>query len=200
MKKKIPFSLEYKDKIESGEVEVVTRDDHPVRIICWDADTDWSICALIKDHNPKSTYGFPQLFDNEGKCIREKSKDLFLLVEEELTEFQALLQAFANMLFENYTDEDHIIISSTLESWEKKFLEYAEDALEKKFRTQSFQQGYEQALGDSQEAMLKSMPMWKKQSYDPYSTWLSMRPNDYILFHKGYYISLSELEKLPKEE
>ena len=88
MKKKIPFDVGYREKVESGEVSVVTRDDHPVRIICWDADSDWSICALIKDYNPKSTYGYPQMFDKEGKCIERKDNDLFLLVECELTEFE----------------------------------------------------------------------------------------------------------------
>ena len=91
MKKKIPFDISYREKIESGEVSVVTRDDRLVRIICWDTGMEWSICALIKDHDPKSTYGFPQLFDKEGKCIAEDGKDLFLLVEDELTEFEERL-------------------------------------------------------------------------------------------------------------
>lgn len=83
MKKKIPFDISYREKIESGEVKVVTRDDHPIRIICWDAGPDWPICGLIKDYNPESTYVHPTLFDNEGKCIDKTSKDLFIIVESD---------------------------------------------------------------------------------------------------------------------
>lgn len=150
MKKKIPFSLEYKDKIENGEVEVVTRDDRHVDILKWDAKNEkYPIIGSImteKEGEVTASWEISGRYNISTPFI--STSDLFLLVEEELTEFQALLQEFANMLFENYTDENHIITSSALESWEKKFLEYAEDSLEKKFRIQSFQQGYEQAKSE----------------------------------------------------
>ena len=47
MKKKIPFSLDYKEKIESGEVSVVTRAGSPARIISWNADDEKPIIAFV---------------------------------------------------------------------------------------------------------------------------------------------------------
>ena len=198
MKKKIPFSLEYKDRIESGEVEVVTRDDRHVDILKWDAKGKYPIITLITfEDGPQS----PGTADEQGATLicSESMFDLFLLVEEEHTEFQALLQEFANMLFENYTDEDHTIFSSTLESWEKKFLEYAENQLEKKFRAECFMAG----CARGKEEALKDMPKWKRATEDLQIgcfVWDEQRRIHLYMtgVRKGeLYISMADILRLP---
>lgn len=80
--KKIAFDIKYRPQIESGEYKVETKNGHPVRIICWDTGMEWHICALVKDRNPKSTYGFPNLFDEKGKCINSRNSDLVIITND----------------------------------------------------------------------------------------------------------------------
>ena len=60
---KIPFDIRYRQKIESGEYKVVTREnDATARIICWDADRDgysplFPIIALIEGYPHQYTIG-----------------------------------------------------------------------------------------------------------------------------------------------
>lgn len=86
---KMKFDIQYRPRIESGKYGVETADGHPVRIICWDAMPDWPVCAMIKDYSPASTYGYPQLFDEDGKSINSRAKDLVIVIPDpELTEFE----------------------------------------------------------------------------------------------------------------
>ena len=95
MKKKIPFDIKYRPQIESGKVQVVTRDDRPVRIICWDAKRKpYSMVALVDngdgdiENETIATYtqnGFYQLNESHTEF------DLLLLVDDGLTDFQSLL-------------------------------------------------------------------------------------------------------------
>lgn len=88
MKKK--FDIKYRPQIESGEYKVVTRDDHPVRICCWDEEEDYPIVALVKDYNEKSDYCYPMMCDKSGvSATKGNEKELFVLTPEpELTEFE----------------------------------------------------------------------------------------------------------------
>ena len=45
--KKVPFGIEYKQPIEEGECQVVTREGNMARIICWDAKGECPIIALV---------------------------------------------------------------------------------------------------------------------------------------------------------
>lgn len=57
---KVLFDVEMAKKITNGEVEgkVVTRDDRNARIICWDAEGDQPIIALIKYYDKEYPYSF----------------------------------------------------------------------------------------------------------------------------------------------
>ena len=90
------FDVSYRPQIESGEYKVVTADEHPVRICCWDAEEDWPIVALVKDHNPKSDYCYPMMCDNAGvSATRGMAKQLFVITPEpELTPFQERLAEY----------------------------------------------------------------------------------------------------------
>lgn len=87
---KIQFDVKYRPQIESGEYKVVTRDNDPVRIICWDANTKQPIVGLVYDSDgERETIG--TFFDN-GCWKLEKGDsifDLFIITPEpELTEFE----------------------------------------------------------------------------------------------------------------
>ena len=57
---KVPFEVELAKEISNGtkEGKVVTRDDGNARIICWDAEGDQPIIALIKYHDKEYPHSF----------------------------------------------------------------------------------------------------------------------------------------------
>lgn len=85
---KIQFDIKYRPQIESGEYKVVTRNNAPVRIICWDAHAEQPIVGLVYDGN--ETVG---MFCDNGRFWQLKDStsllDLFIITPEpELTEFE----------------------------------------------------------------------------------------------------------------
>jgi len=52
MKARIPFDISYRDKVESGEVEVTTYDGRRVKILQWDINSDKPIVAVIQRDIP----------------------------------------------------------------------------------------------------------------------------------------------------
>lgn len=97
---KIPFDINYRPQIERGEFKVVTADDHPVRICCWDAEEDWPIVALVKDYNDKSDYCYPMMCDSAGvSATKGKDKQLFIVTPDpELTEFEEAYLRIVHLL------------------------------------------------------------------------------------------------------
>jgi hypothetical protein len=85
MKKKIPFDISYREKIESGEASVVTRDGRPVKILLWDAASVWPIVARIDDRT------FVKQYKENGLRAEEDEDDLFILVDDPLSEFEERL-------------------------------------------------------------------------------------------------------------
>ena len=96
--KKIPFNISYRNKIESGKVQVVTRNDKPVRIVCWNAKGDNPIIGLVTE---KSGNELCYSFDINGISCEELISDsdaLFILTEEshKLTDFEETLKGIVN--------------------------------------------------------------------------------------------------------
>lgn len=90
---KIPFSIDYRPQIESGEYKVVTGDDRPVRIISWDKKTyggRTDIVALVPTSQGDTET--VQLYSPDGTLIsyssNEKFKLFIIIPEPELTEFE----------------------------------------------------------------------------------------------------------------
>ena len=88
---KIPFDIKFRPQIESGEYKVVTRDNTPVRIICWDANCPQQIVGLVHDND--TMCDTVELFCDNGRYWRLEGRhsdfDLFVLtLEPELTEFE----------------------------------------------------------------------------------------------------------------
>ena len=82
---KVPFEVNLAKEISNGtkEGKVVTRDDGNARIICWDAEGDQPIIALIKYHDkeyPHSFYQNGSLHDGDSL-----NGDLMLEIPEHMT-------------------------------------------------------------------------------------------------------------------
>lgn len=206
MKKKIPFSLEYKDKIESGEVEVVTRDDRPVRVICWDVNKkNLPILALVQEGDHER-HLYCAVNGYTSRTEEDSNTDLFILVENELTGFEKALNSCVVNIQNSYGVERE----KNIRYYANILLKLAEKQLEKKFRIELFQQGYDQALGEAQDAMLESVPKWKHLAKGD-----SLHSKEHMYLRRGSrgshkivaivmgecdYIDIKELDKLPKEE
>lgn len=52
--RKIPFDIKYRPEIESGKYRLETQDGHPIRVICWDKDKNytWAVSSWDEDNNP----------------------------------------------------------------------------------------------------------------------------------------------------
>lgn len=75
---KIPFDIKFRPQIESRKYKVVTRDDKPARIICWDAKGDLPIVALVEQKHCEIV-------------VKSRINDSFLFIitpNDELTEFE----------------------------------------------------------------------------------------------------------------
>lgn len=213
---KIPFDIKYRPQIESGEYKVETVDGRTVRIICWDRIAtepydNCNIVALVTGPKSKteSTYYYYQdghlwnKTNDEGDSLL----DLYIVTPEpELTEFE---KAVKNMMspYVKMPDEIHKEkAAKLLELARIQFLEeqYTSDPR----KTDLYKLGKEEAL--------KDLPKWKKADRDwdagtidfavfhkndggDHEDWLSVEVTNRL--YKGeYYIELSDLEKLPKED
>lgn len=115
---RIPFDIKYRDKIESGEYKVETRDGKPVRIICWDMDSYNHIVALVANYpnynGSLSEHIFSYGMDGRYSATAENAEDLFIVTPEpEMSEFEngmlRYLQDAANK------KDDSEIVESTKE-------------------------------------------------------------------------------------
>lgn len=78
----VPFDLKYKDKIESGEYLVATREGNPVRIVCWDKlDPDYPIIGLQRIRN----FEFLENYNKDGRVdlLIDNDSDLMVLIDNE---------------------------------------------------------------------------------------------------------------------
>lgn len=89
---RIPFDIKYRPQIESGEYEVIylsynTKEESPVRIICWDCDNEYFIVALIIN---SAGHERVAVFQEEGIDNNHPHQGTLLIVtpEEELSEFE----------------------------------------------------------------------------------------------------------------
>ena len=191
--KKIPFNISYRDKIESGKVQVVTRNDKPVRIVCWNAKGNNPIIGLVTE---KSGNELCYSFDINGISCEDLVSDpdfLFILIEEshELTEFEETLKGIVNGFGSDVmTNEGAKNAGAQLLSIARKELMLDCGAKYNEGRTVGIELGKIEAM--------KDMPRWK--SYEGGSPLSDYELGIENLYFKDMYIKLSDLEKLPKEE
>lgn len=202
---KIPFDIKFRPQIESGEYKVVTGDDRPVRIISWDKKVfggRYEIVALVPTSQGDTEA--VQLYCPDGTLIssnwNEKFKLFIVTPEPELTEFEQEVSDIVEYCKEHgenvasYYAKRH---AKGLLSIARKQLQPEIDAeIEKAYKT-----AYDVQYRKGREEALKDLPRWK-----PSNCPRSNLPSLYLtgdgtaLYKDGYEISISGLEKLPKEE
>lgn len=76
---KVPFDIKYKPLIESGEAKVVTRNDRPVRIICWDGPSDeFPIVGFIEGEVGPDTFTRNGYYMHNGEDF--ENENLFVIL------------------------------------------------------------------------------------------------------------------------
>lgn len=171
--KAIPFNIKYRPQIESGEYRVVTREDRPVEIRIWDLKGDFPIVGVYYD--AKNNRETAVQVTAEGRCSvtpgEEYCDDFFIITSKpEITEFRKELTTMVDYAVNHAKSGVNVV-----DIFADRIFEYAKLEFE------------------------KDLPKWKRYKGGPYGL-LSFRLGLKELYHNGFCIELSELEKLPKEE
>ena len=224
---KIPFDMKYRPQIESGKYKVVTEDDEPARIICWDStiDKERPIIAIVYD-------GQIEQYKADGRYDYEydtSNYDLFIITPEpELSEFEKELESFYNHHLRVCTYDNQGTVEDSLHYWAYKLLSLARKELEpaikaealkefeEKYKQSWFNEGkiagkfegltedkkYLQGVHDGKEEALKDLPRWErlysKENADKIPDGIIPgKALDNRLVHRGFELKITDLEKLP---
>jgi hypothetical protein len=221
MKRK--FNLKFRDKIESGEVNVITRNGRSVRIVCWDAIGDYPIVALVK--SAKKNFETTLRYDREGvpdvaadESCRNKAIEFELFVEDsnpDFTDFEKLIlnsmEAYV-ALGKNDVDEVEFVkltayairnrVLEELSKTEKlRNVEAVKDIA--KYSAKTWEESFailtaaNNAYEKGREEVQKKLPKWRKS--DVYN---GVSGTDVISFNEygtTYYLSIDDLRYLPRE-
>lgn len=176
MKKKIPFDIKYKPQLQAQKYEAVTEGNLPVEILKWDAGGSFPIVAIIKLGDGSVE---PRLFDENGRRSGNLSDDflsLYLLVDRdpEFTELEEKLIEFRN--------KTPLISVDFRENKGKAIIkQYAKEILSL--------------------ASKEIMPKRRKCPEDEnHGAGITQIRGLWSILWGGYYITLEDFDKLPKEE
>lgn len=148
--KKVPFDISYRPQIESGECKVVTRNDRPARIICWDCKGNIPIIALFEDEPGEE---FSTYYTNDGKSIDAEDSDLFVLLPD-----TALNEQYERGYHQGLADA-----REKLPHWKPAASSMPIDGIN--FSTNTlFWRGYQVPLADLERALPKDPPSDKPSS------------------------------------
>lgn len=198
---KIPFSIEYKEQIESGEYKVKTKSGQEVRIVCWDMNTcnGTLIVALVKGYGGE--YEKMRSYTLDGKC-KGASEEASLFIhtpEPELTEFEKSIVKLIDEI-----DSDNAIFLQSYDKYIKEFAPIIMKAAEDEMREKT-NGNYAWLVG--KEAAYKNMPKWRfvklgenypaciTREVDDNGNW-TYQLSVGKLYNCSHYIPLKELEKL----
>ena len=202
---KIPFDIKYRPQIESGEYTLETRDGRPVRIICWDCNNYNPIIALADKtemwNGDKNEYIISCCIDGRYTPNCESQDDLFIITpEEELTDFEQEVSDIVEYCKKNGEN----VVKGYAKRHAKTLLYFAEKELSAKYKVSSDLNGFAYGKGyeDGKKEALNDLPKWKKVGLDTGQTTLMIgyTGDEDKLYRNGYVISLTDLDKLPKEE
>lgn len=197
--KKIPFDINYRQKIENSEVNVVTGTGEEAKIICWDADNlDNPIVALVhNERGREKAYMYPL----SGIKGNSPEQSLYIVIPEEDDPNSAeplydLLQEFVDDWNCDRTGEK----AEILRSYSDKI--YAQILKERRPLLYASLTGPDHmaAREMGRKEILDVLPTWKKTSADNGLYWTEEIVN-LTLVYNGYKISVLDLfEKLQKEK
>lgn len=199
---KIPFDIKYRPQIESGEYKVKTRDGRKARIIHWDLNCTSPIVAVMDAHIDLPGE-IVDVFSVSGRAFDdlESPSDLFIVTpEEELSKFE---KAVYDCVWGEVTNKSD---GETKEEYAKRnaaeLLGLARTELTCQgnivLSIEEFEKCFIEAQERGQKEALKDLPRWKKaaQAFGNYTV-APTETGEYCLLIDGYFIMLSNLEKLP---
>lgn len=213
---KIPFNIKFRPQIESGEYKVETRGGDPIRVLAWDLPYDFPIATaeftednrvIVESYSADGWVGYG-----------EKENNLVVITpESELSEFEKAIKDLVLAIDEGELQELGVFEEENLGAWAikkaKELLTIAEREIVNRVAkecykddfciedTVKFNEGYK--LG--KEVALKNLLRWKKTEKDMkvinkcIVDWNGEIIASNFIPKNTYYISISELEKLPKE-
>ena len=143
------FSLE--KHLENPSRKVVTRSGHNVRILCTDQRGNMPIVALVEFE----TLDGVQIFYSDGKNESHREYDLFFADNEELTEFEKVVQSILN--------EPHFQDIEAVKQFSNNLLNLARKELEKSIENDAmeFAKSYTEDVNPSFEKVKESEELWK---------------------------------------
>lgn len=187
---RIPFDIQYRPQIESGEYRVETKAGCPVRIVCWDMACELPILGLVL-LNDEKVEEVAVGFTNEGtNLLGEPLYDkLFIITpEEELSEFETAIHRRLNLM--NGEDLSAIELLEETKGMAAELLSLAREQLqpeidaeiEKAYKNADkvmYQKGKEDGIAEARndisarvlalkqakdraEEALKDLPRWKR--------------------------------------
>lgn len=162
---KIPFDIKFKPQIESGEYKVETRDGHPARIICWDANCYTPMVFLATEHDDLDDKDkeYPYSCNNFGRSFSVDSpKDLFIITpEEEMSEFAKACMALYN---EGRDDgiSGHKLSNESVKESASELLTIAKKEIGTTFdKAGEYLRGRNDGIEYGKAEALKDLPRWK---------------------------------------
>ena len=179
--KKIPFSIAYRPQVESGEYKVVTRENRPVEIKIWDLKGDFPIVGVYYDEKNNRDTAVQVTVD--GRCSIKPDDDycddFFIITSKsEITEFRKELTTMVDYAVNHAKSGVNVV-----DIFADRIFEYAKLEFE------------------------KDMPKWRKsQNFEHHKAIHQIVIRDGKMFASStkeigeWFLDLSELEKLPKEE
>lgn len=195
---KIPFSIDYKPQIESGEYKVETFSGYPVTIYRWDFD-DGTQTPIMGSYVFEDGKEYVGAWNDEGHfdLMSPNDLDLFIVTpEEELTD----LEKAVGYALTDYQllprDKDGIANIHDIKEFTKKKAaellviakEECKNQIENDYR-EIIHGAYEKGM----ENALKDLPRWGLSTGCFDNGWV----NDGILYYKFHAIPLKTLEVLP---
>lgn len=168
---KIPFDIKYRDKIECGVYKVVTEDDEPARIICWDStiNKERPIIAIVFDDQIEQ-YKADGRYDNDYDT---SNYDLFIVTPEpELSGFEKACMKLYN--------------------------EGRDDGLSgDKLSNESLKESASELLAIARKEILKDLPRWSTNSDPNFKPGKYFCVANALISPQGWSILFKDLEKLP---
>lgn len=201
---RIQFDVKYRPQIESGEYKVKTKGGESVHILSFEALGPYPICYQVGngmdiDFPPRPDVYFAH---NNGECSYPPNSLFIITPEEELTDFE---NAFGRAMMEVPEPEEKEEWYQFLKEKAAELLSLAREQLkpdinfmlEDNYKT-AYKEGYDEGRVDA----LKDLPRWKKVGLNTGQTTLVIgyTNDEDKLYRNGYVISLTDLEKLPKED
>lgn len=196
------FDISMRPQIESGEYKVITRDGHPVRILCYDRKGKFNIIALVDD----GYIEIKQEYTPDGCLLHDKSEhrlDLFVITPEpEMTEFE---KGIYDMMV--CRTNEATISEEYARQYSSKLLELARKELQPKYDDAKVDDELIERMTESKVCLTPDVTWFYREGLrDMYKQFaeeldVAFKHQDEVVYNRGYDKGQKEvLKDLPKWE